>query len=347
MTAWDSVSDAWHSIPAIVRDIGIAVLVILILMGGLWVYTSQPITQAPLVVVESGSMMHDDTAWGRLGTIDPGDLILVKDVDAADKFDVVTLYGARSPTDDAHPGEGAREGYGLPGDVVIYRQDQCPRRDATPIIHRAVTWVEVSGTDGNRRYAYHNANGQWLEDQPNVNLPSIHISNNAAFEQSGWITKGDNTVTNVQADQLGICRDLLIQPDWVIGKARGEIPWVGLLKFMVQGNNVNNPPPDWCTPGRAVAPCDLFQALFLTLFIMVAIPLVWDVINRFRRRKTMGGDDEPLHNHAPPGPPPGRPPASRPFEGSRPPRPPPARPHPPKEGTTHKPRWARDDDESR
>ena len=79
---------------ALGQGVLLAALVILVL-GTLWGYTGQPLGDSPVVVVESGSMMHckngnpqygDDCRperYGRLGFIDPGDLILVKDIDRA------------------------------------------------------------------------------------------------------------------------------------------------------------------------------------------------------------------------------------------------------------------------
>ena len=43
-----------------------------LLLGSMFLSTG---TFPPMVVVESGSMMHDDE--GQIGAIDPGDLVLV------------------------------------------------------------------------------------------------------------------------------------------------------------------------------------------------------------------------------------------------------------------------------
>ncbi|MBW3583109.1 MAG: S26 family signal peptidase [Euryarchaeota archaeon] len=289
-SGWDRVVEAFYRVPPLIRDLGIAVLIIVVILGGLWGYTGQPFpSQPPLVVVESGSMMHptEDNPYGKFGTIDPGDLILVKDINGP--YDVVTLHGSRATGSAADmPGGGGREGYGLGGDVVIYQQKFCDSTRTTPIIHRAVTWVEVrTGAGGTRSYSYHDADGNWLRDRPTVTLAGMHISQVDAFEHSGWITKGDNPLTNEQADQSrssNICTHTAIRPEWVIGKARGEIPWIGLLKFIFQGNNVD-PRSDWCNVGRAVAPCDTFGMLWVSLAILIAIPVVLDLALRKRREK--------------------------------------------------------------
>ncbi len=275
----------WRSIPPLGRDILVAVLVIVVLLGGLWGFTGQPVGSAPLVVVESGSMMHPDASYGRLGNIDPGDLILVRHVDADDaRENIVTRYGALASTDH-RPGEGKREGYGHPGDVIIFSQDECSGPGKPPIIHRAITWVEVHG-DG--AFSYHDENGVWQEQKDSVELPGLNRRNDS-FETSGWVTRGDNPTTNREADQAGICRGQLVEPDWLVGKARGEIPWLGLLKFMVAGNTVSHNP-DWCTVFNAHAPCDLFTMLWITVGVIIAIPLAWDLSTRFFRRG--GGGEE-------------------------------------------------------
>lgn len=338
MNVWDTIKRGYEWIPALWRDVVVAIVVIMIVMGGLWVYTGQPISQAPLVVVESGSMMHPDPPYGRLGTIDPGDLILVKASNSG-KGDIVTMYGGISPTDDRHPGEGDREGYGHPGDVVIYRQDQCPDGRPTPIIHRAITWVEVENVRGSKVFSYHDEQGRWQSRVPEVHLPEIQITNERGFDHSGWVTKGDNPQTNRPADQNQICRGALIQPDWLVGKARGEIPWIGLLKFIIQGNNWQVSGVEGvCVVGNAKAPCDAFVMLWVTLGVLVLVPLAWDVALRVKRRGDEGdgpGGGEGSSEHRPGAALPPREhvphhPRSRP-PGEAPPRDLPARP---------KPRWA-------
>lgn len=274
----------WRSIPPLGRDILVAVLVIVVLLGSLWGFTGQPVGSAPLVVVESGSMMHPDVSFGRFGTIDPGDLILVRNVDADEaKAGVVTRYGAVA-SGGGHPGDGTREAYGHPGDVIIFSQDECSGPGKPPIIHRAMTWVEVH-EDGT--FSYHDETGAWRERQDSVDLSDARLDKDS-FETSGWVTQGDNPTTNRQADQAGICNNRLVEPEWLVGKARGEIPWLGLLKFMLAGNTVGHNA-DWCTVFKAHAPCDLFTMLWVTIGVIIAIPLAWDLSSRFLRKGGEGG----------------------------------------------------------
>ena len=63
-----------------VRDVLIAFLLVLIILTALWTYTGQWFG-APMVAVESGSMEHFNPPFGRLGTIDAGDMVLLVKID--------------------------------------------------------------------------------------------------------------------------------------------------------------------------------------------------------------------------------------------------------------------------
>lgn len=115
----------------LLREALLAVAMIGLLVGGLWLHTG---TMPPLVVVESSSMIHSED--GELGSIDAGDLILVH---GRNPGSIVTIAEA---TDATHPAFGY-ERHGLAGDVVIYAKNG---EDGTPIIHRAILRVVANGT---------------------------------------------------------------------------------------------------------------------------------------------------------------------------------------------------------
>ena len=69
------------------REALLAIGLVLLILGSLWIATGQ---FPPMVVVESGSMMHD-TEDGSLGAIDPGDLVLVMN---PNRVDIVTYVEA-------------------------------------------------------------------------------------------------------------------------------------------------------------------------------------------------------------------------------------------------------------
>ena len=96
---------------AILREAYLALGLVVILLGSMWLATG---SFPPMVVVESGSMMHDEE--GSVGTIDPGDLVLVMN---PDRKDVITFVEA---TDEGNENYG-HESHGMPGDVIVYKKN--------------------------------------------------------------------------------------------------------------------------------------------------------------------------------------------------------------------------------
>ncbi len=115
----------------LLREITLAGAMILFLVVGLWAHTG---SMPPLVVVESSSMIHE--VDGEVGSIDAGDLILVKD----SSFESIVTFA--ESTDPDNPSHGYSM-HGMNGDVIIYQKNGDP---GTPIIHRAILRVEPSQT---------------------------------------------------------------------------------------------------------------------------------------------------------------------------------------------------------
>jgi signal peptidase I len=222
-----------------VREVAAGALVLLVLLGVLYGATGQPVAGGyPVVVVTSGSMMHCANAgpdgagpplgkdcvpitYGRLGTIDPGDLVFVRRI--TDRAEVETLA------------QGGTSRYGKPGDVVVYRPSG--RTDVTPIIHRALFFVQVNDSDHTYSVPDLGIFHQATLDQGTLTaltrctLAGSSVHGRWAMADSGFITKGDN---NEVADQCpGGITPFPARLEWVLGKARGEVPWVGLLKLFV------------------------------------------------------------------------------------------------------------------
>jgi len=243
-------------------------LVILFIYSKVW---------PPLVVVESGSMMHDDDS--SVGVIDTGDLVVVKEHSCSD---------IRSWVD------GSKEGYrtyGDYGDVIIYQKNGV---ESTPIIHRPLVWVEFNITTS--RYDVPSLDlygedevvleGLSSDDGGNItiDLQSLRIrqSNSDLLPASGFITMGDNN--NPDYDQRGFHGGLVdihgrpVQPvrcDWIVGVSRGEIPWYGVLKLVSSGNK--NPIP----PSSTIN-------LVLSMAIILGVPMALDLrasMKENRRRR--------------------------------------------------------------
>jgi hypothetical protein len=68
-----------------------------------------------------------------------------------------------------------------------------------------------------------------------------------------------------------------VLPEWIVGKAWGEIPWFGLVKLWVTGGN------------PAGAPANSWRNLFVTVFVLLLIPFLLDIatprLKKWRRER--------------------------------------------------------------
>ncbi len=261
------------------REIVGSLVVVGIILAALWGGTGQSFPdEAPVVVVESGSMMHCTNgvgspsatcvgeSFGRVGTIDPGDLVFVKAVDGKDD---VETYAA-----------GGKVRHGYSGDVIVYHKNGDDKQ--TPIIHRAMFWLQIHG-DGTYSVPELGIHRRSDLNHPRLTSDEYGLGsdyhkvlerNNAGPEDSGYVTRGDN---NQKADQPGISQ-MPIQPDWILGKARGEVPWMGLIKLRVSDFTSG-------TNFYADAPKDLRQILIGVVVLLVAIPFAIEMAFKLRRNR--------------------------------------------------------------
>ena len=259
-----------------IKDIVIAAVVIAVIMGSLYAYTG---TWPPMVVVESESMQHsDDTSY--IGVIDTGDIVLSKHVDSMS--DITTYVQGRV--------SGYRA-YGDYGDVIIYEPYG---RHVTPIIHRAVLYLEwnstghsydapglqklkygvdytVSGGDGWRNIRGTITIMDYGYAHRDVTIPVYSIIQN--FERygktphSGYITAGDHNIAKgYGVDEPNICREP-VKFNWIVGKAEGELPWFGIIKLMFSGTLSAHP-----------APINSWIMLTVSIAALLIIPWVLDMV---------------------------------------------------------------------
>ena len=184
----EQIKKLYHSdsfLGGIIRDIIFVITVVAIfalvsrIALGLW---------TPMVAVESGSMIPH---------IQIGDIIIVE---SADRKNIITYTQGK---------EIDYKSFGDYGDVILYKP--YGREGATPIIHRAMYYVE-KGTpmwDGG-------------PDAPH----------------SGYITKGDNSKTNPSYDQKGSISYLQpVKKEWIVGMARFvRVPLLGCISLIPRGN---------------------------------------------------------------------------------------------------------------
>lgn len=276
----------------VLREVAVGAALVLLVLGTLWGYTGQPLGDSPVVVVESGSMMHckngnptygrdcAPTRYGRLGTIDPGDLILVKDIDRHGDVDCQAERG--------------EDHYGRDGDVIIYRRDG---QAGTPIIHRCLFWLQMNSDNTFTIEAL------GLDHVRELNQPAVvqmtGVGNYATSmrdpaldpvcgpvgpARSGFLTRGDN---NLGGDQNpgnpGSIATCPVKVAWVMGVARGEIPWLGLVKLLA--NDLMTGSTNYHDAGG-----DSKVLLFLTLAILLGGPVIFEKV---RARRHGDGPDDP------------------------------------------------------
>jgi len=247
----------WRARDSLYFEPLVAVAIIVVLLVSLYAYTQN---WPPVYVVESGSMQHGSA--DVLGVINTGDLVLAQKIPS----DQITSYVVG-----LHSGYST---YGELGDVLLYRADG---QGSTPIIHRAILYLqwdpatssynatELSGLKcGNESGAIYNATsprGACGTTGLTGTLYLYHIGWRSATVpiplgeldgKSGYLTMGDNNLepsgctTNCigEPDQTTGLSEL-VQPGWILGVARGMIPWVGAVKLLLEGNAGSVPIQSW------------------------------------------------------------------------------------------------------
>jgi len=250
----------WRARDSLYFEPLVAVAIIVLLLVGLYAYTQN---WPPVYVVDSSSMQHGSS--DVLGVINAGDLVLAQ----------------RIPTDQITPYVvGVQTGYstyGEPGDVLLYEPNG---QSSTPIIHRSILFLEwdpISSTYNATDISglkCGNASGDYrtpgtpsgcdltgLGTGMSVELfgvgwqsvpVSVPINSGLLGTHSGFVTMGDNnfspngcsTSCSGEPDQVsGLSQ--LVAPNWVIGVARGMIPWVGAVKLLIVGDSQYVPAQSW------------------------------------------------------------------------------------------------------
>lgn len=186
--------------PGFAYDVGTSILAVLLVGGFLFAVSG---VWPPLVAVESGSMIPN---------MHQGDLVFVMEEHrfagdgAVDETGVVTAASAASTE---------YRTFGGYGDVIVYAPDGNANR--TPIIHRAMLWVEK----GER----------WYDEADPDDVPG-HVSScaelrNCPAPHAGFITKGDNNGEYDQANGLSAP----VRPEWVVGTAEIRLPGLGWIRL--------------------------------------------------------------------------------------------------------------------
>ena len=158
----------------------------------------------PMVAVESGSMEPH---------MERGDLVFVMD---EERFAPEYATGDTGVVPYAEGKERDYRSFGSYGDVIIYHPNGNPARK--PVIHRAHFWVD----DGENWLS--KADPAYLSGDDCDSVP------NCPAPHAGFITKGDNEVTNDYYDQTrGISGP--VKPEWIQGSAEVKIPLLGWVRL--------------------------------------------------------------------------------------------------------------------
>lgn len=276
------------AVASLLRDLAVAFLLVAVVFAALFAFAR---TWPPMVVVESGSMMHSPDASG-VGTVDTGDIVVVQSAQTA--AHIVTYV------------EGVASGYqtyGDYGDVILF---QFPT-DRKPIIHRPVLRVvwnasadgfdapsllaleeeaweasqaEPRGLGAGDYVVLHEATHKGLNVRINFDdFVGDPPAESCSTETPCYVTMGDNNAPNYDGR--------LVHQGIVVGRARGELPWFGLLKLVLGGNMA------WGdTNARTGAPANSWTSLTVALVVLVGAPIGLDVALSLRERARAGPKGE-------------------------------------------------------
>lgn len=234
----------------------VALAIVILMVVAMYAFTEN---WPPVYVVESGSMQHGSS--DVLGIINTGDMVLAQKVSNSS----IRPYVVAQPT--------GYTTYGEYGDVLLYYPNGAI---GTPVIHRAIIylqWVSSAraydafgldghcGTQWGMLYATPGTIGSCATTNLTTTLDLYHIGwadVNVTIElnptflgaHSGFITMGDNNINaglGIYDQSSGFELSQLVEPAWVIGVARGMIPWVGALKLWIEGSPTAGevPPQSW------------------------------------------------------------------------------------------------------
>ncbi len=240
----------------------VSMIVVALFLGVIYFVYENSGVNPPFTVVESQSMQHSGDS--EVGVIDTGDMIYVQ---TADKHGVTTYV------------EGAKNRYssfGDYGDVIIYK-----RTGNNPVIHRAVLWIEWNGSSWDLSSLEGYDETLWNIDGSHdtvVTSGTLSMTFSSGYRDktltlnlgglntvSGYLTLGDN---NNSFDQsTSISPNTLITEERIKSVASVEIPWLGTLKLLINGNYDN--------VERNAPSSPLYLAVFFITMILVIFSLMY------------------------------------------------------------------------
>jgi signal peptidase len=274
------------------REAFLAIGLVFLILSSLWIATGQ---FPPMVVVESGSMMHNQED-GSLGAIDPGDLVLVMN---PNRVKIITYVEATQVGNDNF----GYMSHGMEGDVIIYSKNG---GNDTPVIHRALLKaIENNTLDGEKTW---DVPGTTLVNVRTINwtlnYPCEDIeyhdgiySSNLSIEDwkpshTGYLTTGDNLNSNgCKIDQSSATGNdwrsglkdeqgnpvTAVKDNWIMGIASSEIPWIGAIKLLTSSTHNFVTEATWMN-------------LFMSILVILCLPAIFEYI--FKKTNILTLDEE-------------------------------------------------------
>lgn len=186
------------------RDVLMSVLAVALIGGYLFAMSG---VWPPMVAIESESMEPN---------MNVNDLVFVMD---ADRFQPSDAHGDTGIVTAQTGSQTGYEKYGDGGDVIIFAPDG--NENDTPIIHRAMFWVEEGENWVDRADDDYLGSSDSCDDIRTCPAPN-----------DGFITKGDN---NNRYDQVAHTQgNSPVKSEWVVGTAEVRIPGLGWLRLQFQ-----------------------------------------------------------------------------------------------------------------
>ena len=259
---------------------------IAIIAGGYVTLIAYSGMNVPFSVVMSQSMQHDNER-SEIGCIDTGDIVVVKSKDKA----TIQSYV-----------EGTQTGYSTFGDygsVIIYERNS----SSNPVIHRAIVWLEwdsvekkwkseeLKGYEGDWYCKVTSVDGSVEKKDPD-NLEgtlifrditrsgkNVSISLTSLTKESGFLTMGDNPVTNNSFDQASGIINHPIAMDDIKSVPFAELPWIGSVKILTGNNSSNLKYVPNSLPSLAMV-----IVLIITAVMLIDLALQWRVAELERKK---------------------------------------------------------------
>ncbi len=266
----------WRARDSLYFEPLVALAIVILLVVGVSTFTHN---WPPVYVVESGSMRHPGN--NGVGIIDPGDMVLAEQVPNSSIVpytvalrDGVRTYGEPGDVIIYHPNGDTKSTPIVHRAILYLVWNPTKMSYSIPDLRGLPCGNQSNKTPGE---FYYSTNGSGLPKSGtcstnglfgyvqlfNVGWDSItitlHLSDQAFNVQgrhSGYLTMGDNNPYPDQISSGGAdtapSLSAPVEPGWVVGVARGMIPWFGAIKLLLDGNAVNVSSSSWEFLGLSV-----------------------------------------------------------------------------------------------